>query len=69
MTVSMVASPVSPTWDAWLRYEDGQADVIVLRVVGGVSDTRADELWSAIESALPDLLASLAPTLPREPEA
>ncbi|WP_445189978.1 STAS domain-containing protein [Pseudonocardia sp. Cha107L01] len=48
----MAAWPVSETWNAWLRYEDGGADVVVVRVVGGVSDTRADELWSAIESAL-----------------
>jgi len=52
MTASMAASSVFPTWNAWLRYEDGRADVVVVRVVGGVSDTRADELWSAIESAL-----------------
>jgi anti-anti-sigma regulatory factor len=52
MTVSLVASPVFPTRNSWLRYEDGGVDAVVVRVVGGVSDTRADELWSAIESAL-----------------
>ena len=58
------------------EFRSGRPDVPWSQIAGmrdvlihGYDRVEFDRVWSAIESALPDLLASLTPTLPREPAA
>ncbi len=48
----------------WSRIA-GMRDVLI----HGYDRVEFDRVWSAIERALPDLLAALAPMLPQEPDA
>ena len=37
---------------AWLNTDELDQDALLIRVLGGIAATRAEELWSAIEEAL-----------------
>lgn len=50
----------TPPWcSSWLSIDDDNEDAVLVRVIGGVSADRSDELWSALEMALQQAVGRL----------